>query len=66
MTLSDMILANKALAKSVTLDAQAQKNADTSGDGKFDTDDVLLIKGYLAKFIDKGSTDVAALKAMIK
>ena len=66
VTISDVILLNKALANNAQLSDQAQKNADTDGNNKLSADDAFLIKGYLAKFIDKGYSDVAGLKAMIK
>lgn len=65
VTISDVILLNKAMANNATLSDQGQINADTTGDGTLTSDDALLIKGFLAKLCEKGSTDADALKAYV-
>ncbi|MBQ8920990.1 MAG: dockerin type I repeat-containing protein [Oscillospiraceae bacterium] len=52
VTIADVVLLNKSLAKNATLSEQGAKNADCQNDGTLDTKDAAVIKGYLALVID--------------
>ena len=52
VTIADVVLLNKSLAKNATLTAQGKKNADCQFDNSIDTKDAACIKGYLAMVID--------------
>jgi hypothetical protein len=51
VTIADVVLLNKSIAKNATLSPQGAKNANCQNDSTLDTKDAACIKGYLALVI---------------